>query len=262
MATDWAGQAEAYDRSFARLCAGSFDALISELEGLDMDASVLDAGCGTGQLVNHLQKLGLRAQGIDADREMVAFAQMAFPEASFAVDELPNLGFADAIFDATIANFVVNHALKPLDFTRDLARVTKPRGRVVATIWPSSPVSALNQLWADVIADSGATPLTGHRLPAEDDFERSVTRLAELFDRAGLVDTRSAEVNWEFSIDPNDLWAAVEAGIANIGATYWQQSAATQQRMRDVFDEFTAGERVALPTVAVIGAGNVPAGRT
>jgi hypothetical protein len=100
--------------------------------------------------------------------------------------------------------------------------------------------------------DSRALPLTGTRLPLEDDFERSVSGFGELFSHAGLADVRAEEISWDFVISPADLWVAVEAGIATIGATYRHQSEAGRQAMRAAYEDLTRGGELTLPSTALI----------
>ena len=195
---------------------------------------------------------------MDADAGMAAFAAERHPSVRVSVDALPTLSFADGAFDLTVANFVVNHVPKPRAAVAELARVTAPRGLVMVTIWPSTPISPMNQLWNRTISDAGATPLSGHRLPAEDDFERSATGLAQLLDDASLTDVEVDELAWNFTIDPARLWLAVEAGIANIGATYRQQSPDGRRAMRAAYEELTDTRTLTLPSVALLGICRAP----
>jgi hypothetical protein len=107
------------------------------------------------------------------------------------------------------------------------------------TIWVSEPISPLNDLWNHVVVTPGAVPLSGHRLPPEKDFSRNVTGLRELLAHAGGLESAADEVSWTFRIDAEDLWLAVEAGIATIGATYRQQNHAGRHAMRASYEEST-----------------------
>lgn len=218
-------------------------------------AAALDVGTGTGTVAAALGAAGFDAIGVDADDGMVDFASKAHPGLTFLVGALPGLPFQGGEFDVVAANFVVNHTLRPRLAVRELARVAKHGGLVIATIWPSSPVSPLNQLWNDVMRDSRAVPLTGTRLPPEDDFERSASGFGALFSDARLADVRVEEVSWDFVISPGDLWVAVEAGIATIGANYRHQSEAGRQAMRAAYEDLTKGGGLTLPSTALIAVG-------
>ena len=74
----------------------------------------------------------------------------------------------------------------------------------------------------------------------------------------GRVDVH--EISWTFDTAPGDLWRAVSAGIANMGAIYLAQDDETRGRMRDAFDDLTAsmvqdGE-LHLPTTALLAQAN------
>lgn len=258
MASDWADVAAAYDTSFARLCAGTIPSLVSAVSALGARPVVLDVGTGTGNVAAALRDAGHLVTGVDAEPSMVEFARRRHPGIRFERSALPELAFADDSFDAAVANFVLNHTLKPRDAAHELARVTRPGGLVVATIWPSEPVSPMNRLFSEVVERAGAVPLTGTRLPPEDDFPRSEHGFADLLNAAGLRDVRSQSVAWTFPISPDDLWLAVEGGIASIGMTYRAQDASTRVAMKQAFDEVTGsadGRTLELPSTAVLACG-------
>lgn len=225
MADDWAGTAAAYEASFGRLCAGALPFLIDRSQECSPGAHALDVGTGTGSAVAALASAGFKVRGVDADPDMVAFASEHRPGLQFSVDALPSLSFNDGVFDVTVANFVVNHVLKPRTAVRELARVTTGQGLVLVTVWPSLPVSPLNQMWKHVIDASGAIPLTGHHLPPEDDFERSADGLARLLAEAGLEGVEAEEITWNFTIDAEDLWVAVEGASRMSGGPIGDKAA-------------------------------------
>ena len=260
MATDWADMAAAYDASFARLCAGTVPSILARVNALGQGLRVLDVGTGTGNAAAALHGAGHLVTAVDAEPTMLDYAKERHPGMRFERTALPDLRFADAAFDATVANFVVNHTPKPMAAVRELARVTRPSGLVIAAIWPSEPVSPMNRLFADVVERSGAIPPTGTRLPPEDDFPRSERGLAGLLAGAGLRDVHSQSVEWMFVISPEDLWLAVEAGIAGIGMTYRAQDAPTRAAMKREFDELAGsgdGRTLEFPSTAVLASGIV-----
>lgn len=261
MATDWAGTASAYDASFARLCEGAIAALIGCLPSADAVPHVLDAGTGTGRAAAALAQAGFDVTAVDAAQDMVDYgaAQPGRDGIRFERADLLALPYADESFDASVANFVVNHLTVPLTGVRELARVTRPGGVIAVTIWPSEPVSAFNALWNDVIERSGAARPAGLRLPPEDDFERSERGVAGLLTEAGLDQVTATETAWTFSATPESLWLGVEAGIAGIGTTYLAQPRPTQSRMRDAFEAIVDGRGMLdLPSTAIVASGRRP----
>jgi ubiquinone/menaquinone biosynthesis C-methylase UbiE len=113
--------------------------------------AVLDAGCGTGDdargMVARLGASG-RVVGLDASEETLEHARRRAAEASTAVEfvhgDVHNLPFADATFSSCRAERVLQHVEDPHQAVGELARVTRPGGRVVIfdTDWETLIVDA------------------------------------------------------------------------------------------------------------------------
>ncbi|WP_250538458.1 MULTISPECIES: methyltransferase domain-containing protein [unclassified Caballeronia] len=88
--------------------------------------SVLDAGCGAGDLVRELTSAGINARGVDVSQGALAEAQSRHP-GRFSQGNLLHLPFADSAFDTVVAE----RSLEFLDETdipralSELARVSK-----------------------------------------------------------------------------------------------------------------------------------------
>ncbi|RYP88702.1 methyltransferase domain-containing protein [Nocardioides guangzhouensis] len=214
-AVGWSGVAEAYAATFARLCAGTFDAVLAEAGLPDPSVRrVLDVGAGTGDLAARALALGAEVTAVDPDPEMLALTARAAPAASLVRAGLPALPLPDARHDAVVANFVVNHLPDPRAGLGEMARVATPGGRVVVTIWPCGQ-NVQSRLWDAVIEASGAVRTPGVGLPPAMDFPRTVDGLAGLLDGAGLVDVRARALRWTHRTEPDALWrgaAVVAAG--------------------------------------------------
>ncbi|WIE82832.1 class I SAM-dependent methyltransferase [Curtobacterium sp. MCPF17_021] len=236
MLDGWSDTATAYDRSFARLCAGAIDGLLGDHVSVGDDPA-LDVGTGTGSVVGVLIRRGFAVTACDKEPSMVRFAVGRYPTVDIGTAALPSLPYDDGSFALTTANFVLNHVPTPLTSARELLRVTRPGGTVAATIWPSEPVGALNQFWNMIIREADVTVPAGHRLPPADDFPRSVDGFRELFRNAGATTVDCSLFSYTFQIRPDDLWAAVTAGIATIGQTYTRQTDESRGRMQAVFTD-------------------------
>lgn len=228
--SSWAGTADAYDVSFARLCAGPVEELLSALGPAGRGRSLLDVGCGPGTVASAARRAGFAAVGSDADSSMLGLARRKDPALVLVGGALPDLPFAGARFDAVAANFVVNHTPDPRASVRELARVTRPGGRLALTIWTAAP-GPLNQLWGDVLTAAAVDRPPARTLPPELDFDRTTAGLAGLLAGAGLTDVAVRQVDWRFEIGADDLWRAVAGGVATIGQTYHAQPAAGRERM-------------------------------
>lgn len=94
------------------------------------DVSVLDVGCGPGQLTAMLADLGLAARGVDLSPALIGLARQARPDLAFDVGSFFALDFDDDRFDALLAHFSLIHT-RPDDVPAALAewtRVLRPGG--------------------------------------------------------------------------------------------------------------------------------------
>lgn len=255
MSSGWAGTADAYDVSFARLCAGTVPDLLHTIGLSGTGSSLLDVGCGPGTVAVAARGAGFSVVGLDADKSMLDLAQRNNPTIRLVCAALPKLPFVSGQFDIAAANFVVNHTPDPQASVRELVRVTRPGGHLVMTIWTAA-VGPMNQLWNDVMAAASVERPPAKTLPPDKDFERTAKGLADLLARAGLDDVAVREVKWLFQISATDLWQAVIGGIATIGQTYRAQRAAVQDDMQAAYtqltsERFPSGE-LRLPSTALL----------
>ncbi|TWE11449.1 methyltransferase family protein [Rudaeicoccus suwonensis] len=219
----------AYGASFAGLCAGTIDDVLGDVDG----GRLLDVGCGTGGLVETALARGIDTYGVDADAESLVLASRSGP-GRLCQGRLPQLPFADGSFETVTANFVINHVRQPRSAATELARITAPGGRVVATIWPAGRTE-WGGLMADVFAAAAVVPLEGGRLPEGEDFELSCGGLAGLLRGAGLRVTAAREIEWVWHTTPRALWSGVAGGVATVGRTYLAQAPAVQRRVKEEF---------------------------
>jgi SAM-dependent methyltransferase len=94
--------------------------------------SVLEVGCGEGELAEQIQReLGVQVVAIDQSERMVELARARGVDVR--VGDVQDLPFADGSFDVAIAAWMLYH-VPDLDLAlHELARVLRPGGRLVAT---------------------------------------------------------------------------------------------------------------------------------
>jgi SAM-dependent methyltransferase len=192
----------------------------------------LDVGCGTGNFTRHVAARlpGAEVVGIDIDESRIDYAR-AHTEGDNPVyrrGDLLALPFEDASFDLAFCRFVLVHHSDPARAVREMSRVIRPGGRVVAYdmihdgIWFSPPKPALArllQITLNVLRERGADPDVGLRLPAA-------------MKRAGLDDVRvrviphhamsgealydACRENWLLTVDSlsGSLGSRFEPGLA------------------------------------------------
>jgi 2-polyprenyl-3-methyl-5-hydroxy-6-metoxy-1,4-benzoquinol methylase len=103
--------------------------------------TLLDVGCGTGDLWRATRGRFARCIGVDAIRYPTLPAEVEFRQADLDRDALPLDG---ATADVTAAVEVVEHLENPRAFIRELVRVTRPAGWIVVTT--PNQLSALSLL--------------------------------------------------------------------------------------------------------------------
>jgi len=112
----------------------AFAAVVGEL-GLPAGGRALDAGCGTGRALPLLREAvgpGGLVVGVDLTPAMLGEATSLGRHAAgqLAEGDCTRLPFADTVFDAVLASGLVNHLADPAAGLRELARVTRPGGRL------------------------------------------------------------------------------------------------------------------------------------
>ncbi|SEO36226.1 class I SAM-dependent methyltransferase [Actinacidiphila rubida] len=89
-----------------RAMLGAFAELARDVPG---GLPVADLGCGPGRVTAHLDRLGVRAFGIDLSPEMIAVARRAHPGLSFDVGSMTALDLADASLAGVLAWYSTVH---------------------------------------------------------------------------------------------------------------------------------------------------------
>lgn len=146
MAEHSPGARQARGRGGARLPPAAYDrwfdtrwgryAFTIELAAVERAAGrldglrVLDAGCGTGRFTAALERRAARLAGVDLDPAMLDAAARRVRAPLLAADA-GALPFRDGAFDVAIAVTVCEFTASPAALVAELARVTRPGGRIV-----------------------------------------------------------------------------------------------------------------------------------
>jgi demethylmenaquinone methyltransferase / 2-methoxy-6-polyprenyl-1,4-benzoquinol methylase len=157
----------------------------------------LDVATGTGDLAMALHARGAEVVGIDFSERMLEIARAKAPGIRFEAGNALSLPYADGEFDAVTVGFGARNFSDLALGLREMARVTRPGGRLVVleiTTPQKPPLSWFFRLWFD-----RAVPRLG-RLAGDSDaysyLPSSVRRfpdpeaLAAELDAAGLTDVR------------------------------------------------------------------------
>lgn len=121
---------------------------------------LLDPCCGSGTILQEALSTGWEAVGSDVDADAVAVARDNAPQAFVDVGDVLQLPHDDASFDAVVSNLPFGRQFQVDDPSRwvrralsEMARVTRPGGRVVVLVPP--PVSR----GLDGLRSTGSYPL-------------------------------------------------------------------------------------------------------
>lgn len=102
----------------------------------DPSRRILDFGCGTGMMLEHLARYGT-AEGVEASEEAISFCRARGLERVQRLEH-GRLPFEDGAFDLVTALDVIEHVEDDLGLLRDLRRVARPGGTLLLTV-PAFP---------------------------------------------------------------------------------------------------------------------------
>lgn len=111
------------------------DRALLELFAADVrgQGTVVDLGCGPGQIAAHLASRGVDVQGIDLSPGMVAAARAAVPGVPFSVGDMLALAAPDGAWAGVAAFYAIVHLelAEVAVAARELRRVLRPGGRLL-----------------------------------------------------------------------------------------------------------------------------------
>jgi SAM-dependent methyltransferase len=156
---------------------------------------------------------------VDPSEPFAAACRERLPHADVRVASAEELPFADDTFDVALAQLVVNFMRDPEAGVHEMARVTRPGGKVAACVWDYSGGMTLIRTFFDaaIAVDPAA---------AEHDEGRKMRycregELAALFERLGLRDVRGGELTVRAAYESfGDLISPLASGVGPAGAYY------------------------------------------
>ena len=147
------------------------------LEWLDAKPaeSILDLGCGDGQLTLRLASTGACVVGVDVSPEMLASARSRGIDAREGSAE--SLPYPDAVFDAVFSNAALHWVRDQDAMMAEVRRVLRPGGRFVAEMGGHGNIAAIRVAFAAVLARLGYATLgeRGNYYPTLDAYTRRLT---------------------------------------------------------------------------------------
>jgi SAM-dependent methyltransferase len=111
-------------------CVPSFKWIKDHLEVIPGD-KILDAGCGTGHLLDYCCDGIAEGFGVDVSKVAIDLARSRYPKMDLSVQDLSKLSFPDNFFDKIISFNVIEHISGQDSVMKELKRVLKPNGTII-----------------------------------------------------------------------------------------------------------------------------------
>jgi SAM-dependent methyltransferase len=176
--------------------------------------AVLDVGCGTGVILDELIHRGVkRAVGLDIDAGMVAFTRQRTTAAVCVGGDAHALPFSQHSFDVVVCHYLLLWLADPLQAVREMARVVRPGGAVLACAEPDyggridhpPEMVSLGFLQAEALQKQGADPRIGRRLGELFSAAGLQTTVGVMAGRWDLAEPSDAEFEAEWAMRARDL---------------------------------------------------------
>lgn len=222
----WAnGPQPVYDRLASSALAG----LPGRLDGL----KAVDVGAGTGAATRELLRRGAHVLAADLSTAMLAeLVRQTGGRVPTVATDIRRLALPDDEYDVAVAAFVLNHLEDAAAGVRELVRVTKPSGKVVATTFGADehPIKAATD---DVLARYGYEPPRWYRVLKQVRMPRiaAPVALTQVGIDGGLVGAAVDQVDVDFSDLPVDAAVAYRLGVPHIASFVVDLDAGTRAQL-------------------------------
>lgn len=170
---------ETYGEAIERVPEGRAQVLrhlLSSALPADKSASILDYGCGDGQVLAVMQDLGYsKLFGVDLSEALLDVAARRTRAELRTADGLEYLSTtADATFDAILAFDVFEHLTRPqlLRTCREAIRILKPGGSLLLCVPNGASPLHLGVLWGDITHERAFTESSLRQVLAPLGFEK------------------------------------------------------------------------------------------
>lgn len=136
-------QASIYDTSnYSHHARASYDAIVSEVQQLSYQ-TLLDIGCGTGEILSRLYEHMPQAEyyGLDLSKNMITQAEKKLHgHALLTQGDSASLPYEDASMDVILCNDSFHHYPLPLIVLHEIYRVLKPNGIFILSDLYAHPI--------------------------------------------------------------------------------------------------------------------------
>lgn len=125
--------------------------MVSELiSRVPAPRTVLDIGCGLGELYGYLKKnhVGCNFYGTDFADSAITRNRAKYPDAQWVAGDIGELPFDDAKFDVVVSCETLEHMEDPQKLADDMMRHCKPAGTIILTTPFMNQIGSREHLWS------------------------------------------------------------------------------------------------------------------
>ncbi|HEY2689387.1 MAG TPA: class I SAM-dependent methyltransferase [Streptosporangiaceae bacterium] len=178
----WADLAEAHNQPL-------FEAVLDAAD-VGPGTRLLDVGCGSGLTLVLAARRGAIPSGLDVSPGLLGIARERLPEADLREADMESLPFADASFDAVTGVNGFQFAGDPRRALSEAARVLRPGGRLVASLFAAperSQGTVAHEAMTALIPPERAADHAPYALSAPGNLEASLVSAGLTLDASGEV---------------------------------------------------------------------------
>ncbi|MFD0897971.1 methyltransferase domain-containing protein [Loigolactobacillus binensis] len=118
--------------------------------------TILDVGCGTGDLTDQLRQQGYTVKGIDQSANMIKTAQQLYPQTDFAVADilaLPTSQHYDVIFSNAVFHWITQQD----QLLAQVAQLLNPHGKLICEFGAQGNIQAISDAFSQQLAKLGVS---------------------------------------------------------------------------------------------------------
>lgn len=131
---EYTALAGSYERRWRHYLETSTAHTLTALDPRD-DELILDAGCGTGLLLERIANRAPKARLVGVDRTVAMIRHAKPAVAGRIVGDVRSLPLTDGSLDAVVMASVLQYLPRPEPVLSEVMRVLRPGGRIVITTW-------------------------------------------------------------------------------------------------------------------------------
>jgi SAM-dependent methyltransferase len=183
---------------------------------------ILDAGCGTGSFaIATAKRWPLREiVGTDIAASYIDYARRRREAGNlrFEVADVTQVPYVDRYFDSVVAQLVLNFVPDPLAAVREMIRITKRGGPLIACVWDFRGGLVYQRMFWDTAAviDEGAAKVRDKLFSNPLALPEGLT---DLFRAGGLVDVERASITIRMDfVSFYDYWRPLCGGQGPLGS--------------------------------------------